>query len=428
MHLLTLAIFCFLVSCPGPQSNIPQEDTRSTDNAISDLMVIYMEEETLSQDEAIWDAELDPPGFTVSVEYPISSAAISFAKPLGATASFRSPDGAATNFYGPAQCCEIPQVSFCEGNNLFFITIISESGSAAVYDLVVCRLAAEAIPVASIELSDALINIGETVALIPNVLPLEATEKRVTWSSLNTAVATVNSGGVVTGVSRGVATIRATASDGSGVSGTASITVRSTANGISDLKVNSVAAIGASPGFTASVAYDVASAEIAFTKPPGATATVSGSVSGSVSASFGNREATVCTIPFAEFGVGPNLINITITSESGAAAANTLTVTRAEKPKEIISIAINWEEGTDLISHVPVTLSKSAAGYPSTAIVSIIGGIPGPFEWYVDGIRQEGHTGSSFTFTSQGRPAKPCNIGILAGNVYGDAITINILE
>ncbi len=53
----------------------------------------------------------------------------------------------------------------------------------------------------------------ETVTLIPTVLPADATDKSVTWSSSNEAVATV-ADGVVTAVAAGTATITVTTTDG----------------------------------------------------------------------------------------------------------------------------------------------------------------------------------------------------------------------
>ncbi|WP_010182123.1 Ig-like domain-containing protein [Aquimarina agarilytica] len=55
---------------------------------------------------------------------------------------------------------------------------------------------------------------GQTGTLTANVLPQNATNKGVVWSSNNTNVATVNSSGVVTGVNNGNAIITATTNDG----------------------------------------------------------------------------------------------------------------------------------------------------------------------------------------------------------------------
>ena len=68
--------------------------------------------------------------------------------------------------------------------------------------------------------------VNDTQALTANILPANATNQTLSWTSDNNAVATVNSTtGVVSGVSEGIANITATALDGSGVSGTASVTV-----------------------------------------------------------------------------------------------------------------------------------------------------------------------------------------------------------
>ena len=52
--------------------------------------------------------------------------------------------------------------------------------------------------------------VGDTATLTAAVLPADATNKAVSWSSSNTAVATVSSDGIVTAVAPGKATITAT--------------------------------------------------------------------------------------------------------------------------------------------------------------------------------------------------------------------------
>ena len=69
----------------------------------------------------------------------------------------------------------------------------------------------EVIAVSGITISQetAALTIGETLALTAVVSPANATDKTVAWSSNNTAVATVDSNGVVTAVAAGTATISA---------------------------------------------------------------------------------------------------------------------------------------------------------------------------------------------------------------------------
>jgi len=60
---------------------------------------------------------------------------------------------------------------------------------------------------------------------IKSISPSTATDKSVTWTSSNEAVATVDQNGLVTSVGEGKATIKATANDGSGKSASCKITV-----------------------------------------------------------------------------------------------------------------------------------------------------------------------------------------------------------
>ena len=66
---------------------------------------------------------------------------------------------------------------------------------------------------------------GGTVQLTPTVLPVDATNPSVTWSTSDAGVATVDTAGLVTLVSTGTVTITATAADGSGISGTITMTI-----------------------------------------------------------------------------------------------------------------------------------------------------------------------------------------------------------
>lgn len=69
--------------------------------------------------------------------------------------------------------------------------------------------------------------VDEQASLYAAVLPVNASDKRVTFTSSDESVATIDSKGLVHAVSAGHATITATATDGSGTSATCEVTVKS---------------------------------------------------------------------------------------------------------------------------------------------------------------------------------------------------------
>ena len=105
------------------------------------------------------------------------------------------------------------------------ITATNSAGQTATFVITVVT----AILLTSVVLSSSSISLavgGATATLTTTVAPSNAQNKNVNWSSSNTAIATVNSSGVVSPVSAGSATITATAADGSGVYGTCAVTVQ----------------------------------------------------------------------------------------------------------------------------------------------------------------------------------------------------------
>ena len=76
----------------------------------------------------------------------------------------------------------------------------------------------------SFDKTSILIAVGKNESIAASVLPLGATNKRLNWTSSNTAVATVDDG-VVTAVAVGTATVTATSTDGSNISATCQVTV-----------------------------------------------------------------------------------------------------------------------------------------------------------------------------------------------------------
>ena len=131
----------------------------------------------------------------------------------GLTLSLLDPSGVSasiTNMFGVA--------------GTWLIKVASNSDSS-VFDSL--EITVNSIPVTSISVSGSSATVEEesTLQLTVSVLPNNATNKTVTWSSNHDSIATVNTDGLVTGVSVGEAKITATANDGSSVYGYIDITV-----------------------------------------------------------------------------------------------------------------------------------------------------------------------------------------------------------
>ena len=72
------------------------------------------------------------------------------------------------------------------------------------------------------------LKVTETVKVIATIVPEDATNKNINWTSSNNSVVSVDADGVVTAIAVGEAVITATATDGSGVKATCSVSVIAT--------------------------------------------------------------------------------------------------------------------------------------------------------------------------------------------------------
>ena len=158
-----------------------------------------------------------------------------------------------------------------------------------------------------IDAGDKKVAAGSTLQLTAACAPDNASIRKVTWSSKNPTVATVDEDGVVTGVKKGTASIIATAADGSRTTATVSLTVTQPVSSI----VLSQEEVSVTAGRTAQVRVKVLPADasdrsVLWTSSDESVATVrNGQVTG--------RKAGTCTI--------------TCTSKSNPEVSATATVT-----------------------------------------------------------------------------------------------------
>ncbi len=115
-----------------------------------------------------------------------------------------------------------------EGNAT--ITVTTEDGSFTAS----CNVKVNTVAVTGISISETAkeLNVGENVTLTATIQPENATNKNVTWSSSDKAIATVDNG-VVTAIAKGNATITVTTEDGAKTA-TCEVTVVKNGTGIND--------------------------------------------------------------------------------------------------------------------------------------------------------------------------------------------------
>ena len=80
----------------------------------------------------------------------------------------------------------------------------------------------------TLNITDATIKVGDSIALVAETAPIFATNHSTTWSSSDKSIAVVDSNGIVKALAEGSTIITVTANDGSGLEATCLLTVQKT--------------------------------------------------------------------------------------------------------------------------------------------------------------------------------------------------------
>lgn len=134
----------------------------------------------------------------------------------------------------------------------------------------------------SLNKSDMLLYCGESEKLIATITPSNATNKAVSWSSSNSAVATVDQTGKVTAKSLGTATITASTTDGSNLGATCKVeVVPILVSSLTLNKTNGLLYVGETDNLSATILPENATNKtITWSSTNSAIATVSSTVNG----------------------------------------------------------------------------------------------------------------------------------------------------
>ena len=196
----------------------------------------------------------------------------------------------------------------------------------------------------SLDKTSVTLNTTDTYTLIVNVDPIDASNKSVTWSSSDAAIATVDEKGVVTGIKAGTATITVTTVDGD-FTATCAVTVLQPVTGVRLDKTEVTLNIAESTVLQATVLPADASNQ-----------TVEWSSSNDDIATIDNGGKITAV------AIGNAIITVTTTDGSHTATCQVIV-----KPILVASVKITCEEDQLLLTPNQQTLHFSASVLPENA-------------------------------------------------------------
>lgn len=190
------------------------------------------------------------------------------------------------------------------------------------------------INVSSVQLNESAmsLSVGGTGNLIATVNPSDATDKTVTWTSSNTAIATVDANGKVTAVAPGTAVIVVTTKDG-GKTASCTVTVSSTTVPVESITLDKTS-LSLAEGETATI--------IATVSPDNATNKAVNWTSSNTAVATVDANGNVTAVSAG------TIVIIASTADGGKTALCTVTVTASAVPVESVSLnkgTLSLEEG-----------------------------------------------------------------------------------
>jgi len=253
-----------------------------------------------------------------------------------------------------------------KGNGTAIVTAKTQVGGHTAN----CRVTVTetSVPVTGVTLNktSATVSIGGTETLIATVLPSDATNKSVTWTSNNNAIATV-SNGTVTGVAAGDAVITATTQDGSKTAACAvTVTNAVSVTGVTLNKTSASIVVGGAETLTATIApasatnknvtwvsSDPSIATVSPSTPTTSGGTVTGVKAGTatitVTTEDGSKTAT-CAVTVAN-NVAVTGVTLDKTSAT-ILVGNTEILTATIAPADATNKAVTWASSNNAIATV----------------------------------------------------------------------------
>ena len=236
----------------------------------------------------------------------------------------------------------------------------ANDGSGIVGSLDI-TISGQVIPVTGITLTGAggattITQDNGSLALTATVAPSNATNKSVTWSIANgTGQATISTAGVVTAISNGTVTARATANDGSGIVGSLVITITGQV-----IPVTGITVTGA--GGSSVISSDNGQLQLTATVTP--TNATNQTVTWSIT--NGTGQATINTTGLVT-AVANGTVTARATANDGSGIVGSLVITISGQVIPVTGITLTGAGGLTTITQDNGTLALTATVSPSNA-------------------------------------------------------------
>jgi len=279
------------------------------------------------------------------------------------------------------------------------ITVTTEDGGKTA----ACAVTVSDIAVSGVSLNktSAGLLVGGTETFYATIAPSNATNKNLTWSSGNPAVATVSTSGLVTAVAEGTAAITVTTED-SGKTATCTVTVSNVAvSGVTLNKTSASLFVGGTETLTAAIAPDDAANK-------------------SVTWSSGNTDVATVSTSGLVTGVSAGTVNITVTTADGgkiascAVTVSNVAVSGVTLNKTSTSLLVGGTETlTATIAPANATNKNVSWNSSNNSIATVYNGV-------VTGL---GAGTATITVTAEGGKTATCTVTV--SNVAVTGVTLN---
>ena len=246
-------------------------------------------------------------------------------------------------------------------NNGTVTATATATDGSGIHGSMVITLSNQTVPVTSVSVTGAggssvITTDNGTLQLTASILPSNATNKTVTWNVTNgTGQATINSSGLLSAVSNGTVTARATATDGTGIYGTLTITI---SNQI--VPVTSISVTGA--GGATIITADNGTLQLTANVLPSAATdkTVTWTITN------GTGQATINSAGLVS-AVANGTVTARATANDGSGIYGTLVITISSQINPVTSITVTGASNATTISSDNGTLQMGADVQPTTA-------------------------------------------------------------